>query len=188
MGDVDFRASRSTGFTTRLFTGASIFALTWLAATPALAQDAPAQQPAESPPSTGQPNQQEEATNGNTIVVTGIRASLRSARNIKKNATRIPSQEVHEIHFAIGQGMREGKPCKVTCRVIGRPDPLYEEYADAGTSMNMSIGVQHMLCKPMKPVVWAAEEYFEVGDFFRDLRKRHFEIQIETQMLELAGT
>ena len=108
-------------------------------------------------------------------------------RNIKKNATRIPSQEVHEIHFAIGHGVREGKPCKVTCRVIGRPDPLYGDYADAGTSMNMSIGVQQMLSKPMKPGVWAAEEYFEVGEFFRELRKRHFEIEIETQVLEVAS-
>jgi TonB-dependent receptor len=89
MGDVDFTASRSTGFTTKLLTGASVFALTCLAATPALAQDAPAQQPAESPPPTGQPNQKEEATDGESIVVTGIRASLRSARNIKKNSDQI---------------------------------------------------------------------------------------------------
>jgi TonB-dependent receptor len=89
MGDVDFRSSRTAGFAAKLFTGASIFALTWLAATPALAQDAPAQQPAESPPSTGQPNQEEAKTDANAIVVTGIRASLRSARNIKKNADQI---------------------------------------------------------------------------------------------------
>jgi hypothetical protein len=105
-------------------------------------------------------------------------------RNLKKNAHRILAQEVHDIHFAIGQGTRDGKPCKVTCRVIGHPDPLYDDYADAGTSMNMSIGVQQMLSKPMKPGVWAAEEYFEAEAFFAELRKRHFAIEMETQTLE----
>jgi lysine 6-dehydrogenase len=105
-------------------------------------------------------------------------------RNIKKNAKRIPRQEVHEIHFAIGQGTREGKPCQVTCRVIGHPDPLYDDYVDAGTSMNMSIGVQQMLSKPLKPGVWAAEEYFEAEAFFAELRKRHFAIEMETQVVE----
>lgn len=105
-------------------------------------------------------------------------------RNIKKNAQRIPAQQVHEIHFAIGHGTREGKRCKVTCRVIGHPDPLYDDYIDAATSMNMSIGVQQMLRKPMRPGVWAAEEYFEADVFFAELRTRHFEIEIETQTLE----
>ncbi|MGE5083850.1 MAG: hypothetical protein ACM3ND_13240, partial [Acidobacteriota bacterium] len=105
-------------------------------------------------------------------------------RNLKKNANRIPRQEVHEIHFAIGQGTRDGKPCKVKCRVTGHPDPLYDDYVDAGTSMNMSIGVQQMLSKPMKAGVWAAEEYFEAEPFFAELRKRHFGIEMETQMVE----
>jgi saccharopine dehydrogenase-like NADP-dependent oxidoreductase len=107
-------------------------------------------------------------------------------RNMKKNAHRIPAQQVHEIHFAIGRGTRAGKRCTVTCRVIGRPDPLYDDYVDAGTSMNMSIGVQQMLSQPMRPGVWAAEEYFQADAFFAELRKRHFEIEIETQTLESA--
>jgi len=107
-------------------------------------------------------------------------------RNMKKNASRIPAQEVHEIHFAIGQGTRDGKPCRVTCRVIGHPDPLYDDYVDAGTSMNMSIGVQQMLSKPLRPGVWAAEEYFQADAFFAELRKRHFSIEIETQTVESA--
>jgi lysine 6-dehydrogenase len=106
---------------------------------------------------------------------------------MKKNAHRISSQEVHEIHFAIGQGTRNGKRCKVICRVIGRPNPLYEDYVDAGTSMNMSIGVQQMLRKPMKPGVWAAEEYFEAEAFFAELRKRHFSIEMETLTIERAS-
>lgn len=107
-------------------------------------------------------------------------------RNMKKNASRIPAQEVHEIHFAIGHGTRDGKRCRVTCRVIGHPDPLYDDYVDAGTSMNMSIGVQQMLSKPLRPGVWAAEEYFQADAFFAELRKRHFSIEIETQTVESA--
>jgi TonB-dependent receptor len=89
MGDVDF-SGRPVGLTARLFTGASVFALTCLITTPALAQTAQPQPLAESPPRTGEANPQEEtATDNNAIVVTGIRASLRSARNIKKNADQI---------------------------------------------------------------------------------------------------
>jgi hypothetical protein len=105
-------------------------------------------------------------------------------RNIKKNGHRIPPQESHEIHFAIGQGTRDGKRCRVTCRVIGHPDPLYDDYADAGTSMNMSIGVQQILGKPLRPGVLAPEEYFEADSFFAELRKRHFSIEIETDVWE----
>jgi len=107
-------------------------------------------------------------------------------RNISKNKNRIPAQESHEIHFATGHGTRDGKRCRVTCRVIGHPHPLYDDYADAGTSMNMSIGVQQMLRKPLRPGVWAAEEYFQADPFFAELRKRHFSIEIETQTVESA--
>jgi saccharopine dehydrogenase-like NADP-dependent oxidoreductase len=107
-------------------------------------------------------------------------------RNIAKNRSRIPAEESHEIHFAIGHGTREGKACRVTCRVIGHPDPLYEGYADAGTSMNMSIGVQQILTRPLRPGVWAAEEYFHADAFFAELRKRHFFIEIETNTVESA--
>ena len=104
--------------------------------------------------------------------------------NMKRNKSRIPVQESHEIHFAIGQGTRDGKACKVTCRVIGHPHPLYEDYVDAGTSMNMSIGVQQILKRPLRPGVWAAEEYFEADAFFAELKKRHFEVEIETVVME----
>lgn len=105
-------------------------------------------------------------------------------RNIQNNRHRIPTQESHEIHFAIGQGTRNGKRCRVTCRVIGHPHPLYDDYADAGTSMNMSIGVQQILSRPLRPGVWAPEEYFDAEPFFTELRKRHFSIEIETDMWE----
>ena len=105
-------------------------------------------------------------------------------RNIEKNSSRIPAQEIHEIHFAIGQGIRNGNRCRVACRVIGHPDALYDDYVDAGTSMNMSIGVQQILKNPLRPGVWAAEEYFQADAFFAELRKRHFLIEMETQTLE----
>ena len=108
-------------------------------------------------------------------------------RNIRNNGQRIPTQESHEIHFAIGHGTRDGKPCRVTCRVIGHPHPLYDDYVDAGTSMNMSIGVQQILSRPLRPGVWAAEEYFEADPFFAELRKRHFSIEIESQTLASAA-
>lgn len=107
-------------------------------------------------------------------------------RNMKKNRSRIPAQESHEIHFAIGQGTRDGKKSRVTCRVIGHPHPFYDDYVDAGTSMNMSIGVQQMLKGALRPGVWAAEEYFEADAFFAELRKRHFEIEIETVAVETS--
>ena len=105
-------------------------------------------------------------------------------RNLKNNQGRIPAQEAHEIHLAIGHGTRHGKRCRVTCRVIGHPDPLYDDYADAGTSMNMSIGVQQILSRPLRPGVWAAEEYFQADAFFAELRKRKFSTEIETVTLE----
>ena len=105
-------------------------------------------------------------------------------RNIATNGNRIPATESHEIHFAICRGVRNGNPCTVTCRVIGHPHPLYDDYADAGTSMNMSIGVQQILRNPLRAGVWAAEEYFQADAFFAELRKRHFAIEIETQTVE----
>jgi hypothetical protein len=52
--------------------------------------------------------------------------------------------------------------------------------------MNMSIGVQQILNRPLRPGVWAAEEYFEADAFFAELRKRHFSIEIETNTVESA--
>jgi saccharopine dehydrogenase-like NADP-dependent oxidoreductase len=107
-------------------------------------------------------------------------------RNMANNRSHIPAQESHEIHFAIGVGTRNGNRCHVTCRVIGHPHSLYNDYVDAGTSMNMSIGVQQILKQTLRPGVFAAEEYFDADAFFTELKKRHFEIEIETQTWEAA--
>src|SRR5256885_16267963 len=92
MADVERLADRSSGRTTRLLAGASVFALALSAAEPAFAQQtAPAAtdaQPASESP-TVPANPPEATTNKNAIIVTGIRASLRSARDRKKNAEQM---------------------------------------------------------------------------------------------------
>ena len=101
-------------------------------------------------------------------------------RNIARHGDRIPAQEGHEIHFAVGHGRRDGRACRVECRVIGRPHALYDHYVDAGTSMSMSIGAQQILRTRARPGVWAPEEYFDVGAYLRELERRHFLVKIET--------
>ncbi|CAF0876342.1 unnamed protein product [Didymodactylos carnosus] len=107
-------------------------------------------------------------------------------RNIERHKKRIPDQELHEIHFAIGQGVKEGNSCRVTARMIGLPDPMYNEYVDACTSMSMSIGVQQFLNTETtrKSGVYAPEEYFNADKFLEEIRKRNFKVEIETQITE----
>ncbi len=97
-------------------------------------------------------------------------------RNIKKNADKIPSQDSHEIHFAIGKGRKNGVETTVTVEVVVKPDAMYAPYVDACTSMNGSIAAQLILANPKKPGVWAPEEYFDVGAYFKELEKRKFDI------------
>ena len=106
------------------------------------------------------------------------------ARNIAENRDKIPEQASHEIHFAIGRGKIGGQAATVKCRILVHPHPLYDGYIDAATSMCLSIGVQQMLKKPMRPGVWGPEEYFDISDYFSELRKRHFKIEYETTIEE----
>jgi saccharopine dehydrogenase-like NADP-dependent oxidoreductase len=106
------------------------------------------------------------------------------SRNITRNQASIPVQDNYEIHFAIGRGMRQRKRCRVTCRVIARPHPLHQQYLDASTSMSMSVGVQQMLGRRLRPGVWAPEEYFDPESFFSELRKRCFSIEVETETIQ----
>ena len=99
-------------------------------------------------------------------------------RNIERNRARMPEQACHEIHFAIGRGTRAGKPATARCEVVVEPDPLYDGYVDAGTSMNASIAAQLMLAGAAKPGVWAPEEIFDVSAFFAEARKRKFQVSI----------
>jgi saccharopine dehydrogenase-like NADP-dependent oxidoreductase len=104
-------------------------------------------------------------------------------RNIATHRHTIPPQESHEIHFAVGTGTRNGKPCRVRCDVIVRPDPEYAVYADAATSMNGSIAAQLILLAPPRPGVWAPEEFFAVEPYLAELRKRRFEVSITEEGL-----
>ena len=97
-------------------------------------------------------------------------------RNMARYADKIPQQDSHEIHFAIGIGEKNGQRIKVRCDVIVRPNPMYESYVDACTSMNASIAAQLILKNDPKPGVWAPEEYFAGSEYFPELEKRKFEI------------
>ncbi|QRM57371.1 saccharopine dehydrogenase NADP-binding domain-containing protein [Sinorhizobium sp. BG8] len=97
-------------------------------------------------------------------------------RNIRKNAEKIPAQDSHEIHFAIGRGRKDGKPATVRVEVTVTPDPMYSPYVDACTSMNASIAAQLILKHPKKPGVYAPESYFDVATYFPELEKRKFRI------------
>ena len=105
-------------------------------------------------------------------------------RHIDRHRAEIPVQESHELHFAVGKGRKNGLNTTVTVRVTGGPHPLYEEYVDAGTSMNMSIGVQQILMNGLRPGVWAPEEYFDVNAYLAEVERRHFKVSIETVTLE----
>ena len=95
-------------------------------------------------------------------------------RNIKRNADKIPAQDSHEIHFAIGKGRKNGAETTVTVEVVVKPDAMYAPYVDACTSMNGSIAAQLILANPKRPGVWAPEEYFDVAAYFKELEKRKF--------------
>ncbi|MDU8945265.1 saccharopine dehydrogenase family protein [Ovoidimarina sediminis] len=101
------------------------------------------------------------------------------ARNIAENSDKIPDQESHEIHFAIGTGTIGDAPATVRCEAIVRPDPIYDGYVDAATSMNASIAAQLMLLSDPKPGVWAPESYFDPETYFAEARKRKITISLE---------
>lgn len=96
--------------------------------------------------------------------------------NIDRNGERIPEQQSHEIHFAIGHGRKDGLPRTVRCDVIVTPDAMYDGYVDACTSMNASIAAQLILKYPKKPGVFAPEGYFDEATYFPELEKRKFRI------------
>ncbi|MCR8922834.1 saccharopine dehydrogenase NADP-binding domain-containing protein [Dasania sp. GY-MA-18] len=105
-------------------------------------------------------------------------------RNIERNKDKIPEQEGYEIHFAIGEGIKDGKKTRVKCVVSSKPDPLYDAYNDAATSMNVSIGAQLLLRNALKPGVWGPEEYYDVEEYFKEVKRRRFHVEIETNIIE----
>ena len=102
-------------------------------------------------------------------------------RNIERNRERIPVQHTYQRHFAIGRGRKGGKPTVVQCAVTDAPDPIYDGYIDAATSMGASIGAQLMLRQKLVPGVWGPEEYFDTAGFFTELEKRHFKVEMRSE-------
>lgn len=100
-------------------------------------------------------------------------------RNIDRYGDLSPEQESHEIHFAIGQGVKDGKPATVRCEVIVTPQPEYEHYVDACTSMNGSISAQLILNSDSRPGVWAPEEFFDTGEYLREVERRGMQVKLE---------
>jgi len=120
---------------------------------------------------------------GGALVAPGEFLARLIARNMERHADEIPAQDGHEIHFAVGEGTREGTPTRVRCTITSGPDPLYEGYVDACTSMNASIAARLVLAGNRKPGVWAPEEYFAVERYFAELQTRRFKIAIESAPL-----
>lgn len=108
------------------------------------------------------------------------------ARNMRRNAERIPERATRELHFAIGRGMRGGIATRVTCSAALAPSALHEGYIDAGTSMCASVGLQLARRMTLRPGVWAPEEVFDPAVFFAELKPRGFEISIVTETAEAA--
>jgi saccharopine dehydrogenase-like NADP-dependent oxidoreductase len=105
-------------------------------------------------------------------------------RNIDENADRIPAQDSHEIHFAIGRGRKNGRPAMARCDVVVTPDAMYDGYVDACTSMCASIAAQLMLRHPRKPGVYAPEGYFDAAEFFAEAEKRKFKVTKSVEYLD----
>lgn len=105
-------------------------------------------------------------------------------RNIEENAEKIPAQDSHEIHFAIGRGRKNGRPAMARCDVVVTPDPMYDGYVDACTSMCASIAAQLMLKHPIKPGVYAPEGYFDAAEFFAEAEKRKFKVTKSFEYLD----
>lgn len=105
-------------------------------------------------------------------------------QNIEKNIDKIPEQESYEIHISVGEGFKDGKKIGVTYTVFSKPDPFYDGYNDAATSMNVSIAAQLLFRNRKNPGVWGPEEYFNVDEYFQELKKRHFNISYKTQTEE----
>ncbi len=96
------------------------------------------------------------------------------ARHIEHHRDRIPAPGRPRDPFRGRPRPQDGRPATARYDVIVAPDPMYEPYVDAATSMNASIAAQLMLASPLRPGVFAPEEYFRAATYFPELEKRHF--------------
>jgi lysine 6-dehydrogenase len=120
---------------------------------------------------------------GNSVKPLDVLAKV-IQRNIERNTDKIPVQESHEIHFAIGRGRKNGRPAIARCDVIVTPDPMYDGYVDACTSMCASIAAQLMLKHPRRAGVYAPEGYFNAAEFFAEAEKRKFKVTKRFEYLD----
>jgi saccharopine dehydrogenase-like NADP-dependent oxidoreductase len=97
-------------------------------------------------------------------------------RNLERRAHEAPTQQSHELHLAMGEGMKDGKPASVNLAVLGGPDIARPGFVDPATSMGMSIGVQLLAAAQARPGVWGPEEYFETSPFLAELTRRNFKV------------
>jgi hypothetical protein len=95
-------------------------------------------------------------------------------RNVARNAAKIPRQEGHELHLAIGEGEKDGRKVTINQAVFGGPAVARPGYIDPATSIGMSIGIQLFLKTERRPGVWGPEEYFEPKSFLAELERRGF--------------
>jgi hypothetical protein len=107
-------------------------------------------------------------------------------RNQEERAADIPEQQSHEIHFAIARGRVEGRPATARAEVVIRPDPLYDGYVDAGTSMNASIAAQLILKGPRRPGVRAPESAFDTAPYLAECERRRFAVSHSLHVEEPA--
>ncbi len=102
-------------------------------------------------------------------------------RNIERNRDKIPDQQSYEIHMAVGKGKKNKLATTATCTVTSSPDPFFDDYNDAATSMNASIGAQLIMRNGLIPGVWGPEEYYDVNEYFAELTKRKFKITMKVE-------
>lgn len=108
-------------------------------------------------------------------------------RNIERRRDRIPTQQGHELHLAVGEGEKDGRKVTVNCAVLGGPQIARPGFVDPGTSMGMSIGIQLLLAGERRPGVWGPEEYYDTTAFLAELARRKFEIVNDLPIARLAA-
>ncbi|MCV9941279.1 saccharopine dehydrogenase NADP-binding domain-containing protein [Boseaceae bacterium BT-24-1] len=107
-------------------------------------------------------------------------------RNLERRGNAIPKQASHELHLAIGDGIKDGKPVSVNLAVLGGPEIARAGFIDPATSIGMSIGVQLLAASNLRPGVWGPEEYFETSAFLSELTRRNFKVVEDLAVVRIA--
>lgn len=124
--------------------------------------------------------------NGTKIKPVDFLAAL-IQRNMSRNGARVPVQEGHELHLAIGEGEKDGRKTVINEAVVGGPEVARPGYVDPATSIGMSIGIQLFLTTPRCPGVWGPEEYFDPPRFLSELQRRGFTVVRDLPVERVQG-